>query len=408
MKKNILQRLQGVKLNDLLHIFLFVIAIIPACIYKLIHDDFWLISECDNEARDNGYYFFEYMCNNHKEQDVVYAIKKDCYDYMYVSHLGKTVEFGSLMHWIMYLSCSVKISTQKNGGPNDAVCYMMTKIGVLKHKVVFLQHGVIKDDLPYIHSDEAKFDLFITTSKRETDYVKANFGFDDRVVKQIGLCRYDSLLSDKKKDLSYLHNDNIKRFILFAPTWRQWIANPDYGTTNVEPTENFTETNFFRRWNMFLQSDKLPKILEKNDIYVVFHLHRKMQKYMQYFKSVSDRIIISDSNLNFLIRDASMLVTDYSSIAMDFAYMEKPIIYYQFDYLKFRKNHLSEGYFDYQKDGFGIISSDLTFINNEIERLSINDFKIDEKYKSRADEFFDLKDTDNCKRTYEAIYELGR
>ena len=44
---------------------------------------------------------------------------------------------------------------------------------------------------------------------------------------------------------------------------------------------------------------------------------------------------------------------DYSSIAFDFAYMKKPLIYYQFDQDKYYTNHFAKGYFDCERDGFG-------------------------------------------------------
>ena len=41
----------------------------------------------------------------------------------------------------------------------------------IKSKIVFLQHGITKDDLSYVHYNNAKFWLFITTTKRE-EYIE--------------------------------------------------------------------------------------------------------------------------------------------------------------------------------------------------------------------------------------------
>lgn len=51
-------------------------------------------------------------------------------------------------------------------------------------------------------------------------------------------------------------------------------------------------------------------------------------------------------------------VTDYSSVAMDVAYLGKPVVYYQFDYERFRTFHLEEGYFHYEEDAFGPIAAE--------------------------------------------------
>ena len=37
---------------------------------------------------------------------------------------------------------------------------------------IFLQHGVIKDDLPFVYYKNARFRLFICSAKREFEYVK--------------------------------------------------------------------------------------------------------------------------------------------------------------------------------------------------------------------------------------------
>ena len=87
--------------------------------------------------------------------------------------------------------------------------------------------------------------------------------------------------------------------------------------------------------------------------------------------------------------------------------MEKPVIYYQFDYEKFRKYHMERGYFSYKRDGFGKIIDNEKELIEEIKN-KINVYELEDKYKERVNLFFDLKDSNNNKRTYEAIKELER
>lgn len=48
------------------------------------------------------------------------------------------------------------------------------------------------------------------------------------------------------------------------------------------------------------------------------------------------------------------MVTDYSSVAFDFAYMKKSLVYAQFDREAFFEGQTyDEGYFNYETDGFG-------------------------------------------------------
>ena len=97
------------------------------------------------------------------------------------------------------------------------------------------------------------------------------------------------------------------------------------------------------------------------------------------------------------------MITDYSSVAMDFVYMRKPVIYYQFDKKEFREKQLQEGYFSYEDDGFGEVVSSLDTLVADIIKIAGNDFKIESKYKKRDDSFFELNDKNNCKRVYDFI-----
>lgn len=49
--------------------------------------------------------------------------------------------------------------------------------------------------------------------------------------------------------------------------------------------------------------------------------------------------------------------------------MEKPMIFYQFDKESFRQQHYEEGYFDYDRDGFGEILYDENDVIDELDRI---------------------------------------
>ena len=64
---------------------------------------------------------------------------------------------------------------------------------------------------------------------------------------------------------------------------------------------------------------------------------------------------LAEPSLHPLFAKTALLVTDYSSVAFEIAYIEKPVIYYQFDAEQFYDGgHLGfGGYFDFARDGFG-------------------------------------------------------
>ena len=96
------------------------------------------------------------------------------------------------------------------------------------------------------------------------------------------------------------------------------------------------------------------------------------------------------------------MITDYSSVAFDFAYMKKPLIYYQYgnDY------NFDEGYFKYKTMGFGEVVSTQEELINTLEEYLENGCEMKDEYKSRVDNFYKYKDKNNCERVYRAILKL--
>ena len=102
--------------------------------------------------------------------------------------------------------------------------------------------------------------------------------------------------------------------------------------------------------------------------------------------------------------ESALLVTDYSSVAFDFAYLRKPVLYTQFDSDTFFDKHsYTKGYFNYEQDGFGLVCDDydssVRAIVNAIEKGP----SLNAEYHSRIESFFAFDDTCNSKRVYEAI-----
>ncbi len=343
MNQELFQKLPDVRPKDVFSILLYLIALPIAACYKRRRKHMWLLCEYGSEARDNAYYLYQYLREKQPQIDAVYAIKRCSVDLKRVQKLGEVVYYGSLKHWVYYLTAEVNISSQKGGKPNAAVCYFLEVVtGWLKNTRVFLQHGIIKDDLPFLHYDKTKLSLFMCSTMQEYRFVSDTFGYPKGSIVLTGLCRYDNLVDTSDGSC-----------IAIMPTWREWLYKT-HKMEKVEHTKEFTETTFYRIW-----ADAIKQILEEfsqTDIKILLCLHRNMQQYNGYFRRISDRIQIVDlenGDVIDVLKQASCMITDYSSVAIDFAYLRKPLAYYQADYEQFRLHHLPEGYFDYERDGFG-------------------------------------------------------
>ena len=394
------EKLERVKLKDIVSIGTFLCAIPHAMFLRKKRPDMWLICEDYNEARDNGYWLYKYIKEKHPEQDVVYAINKKSVDYNKVKDLGEVIQYGGYKHWVYYLAASKNISSQKGGKPNAAVCYLLEVYGILKNTRIFLQHGVICNDMPWCYYQNTKMRLFVCGAQKEYNFIKDTYGYPDGYVKYLGLARFDGL-----------HDFHIKNNqILVMPSWREWIATPTSKSKELDTdVSNFVSTDYYQSWNAVLNSQKIADILQEYNLQMIFYPHRNMQKYLHEFKTNSNRITIADwrqYDVQELLKESALLITDLSSIFMDFAYMHKPMIYYQFDMDKFRKGQYQKGYFDYERDGFGPVCGDLPALEGAIQKAAEKYLENDKIYLEKEKKFFPLWDKENCKRNYEAIKEL--
>ena len=396
MREGLLQKLKRVRAKDIGHIFLFLAALIPALLYKRRRPHLWLVCENENEARDNGYWFFKYLREKQPQEDAIYAIKGCSGEYNKVASLGATVEYGSYKHWIYYLMAEVNIGSQKYGKPNAAVCYLLEVIlSWPKNTRVFLQHGVTKDDLPFLHYDQTKISLFCCAAKPEYEFVRDTFGYPEGAVQYVGLCRFDSLYSCEAD----------KELVLIVPTWRMWLERK----IGQEGEKEFLSSEYYWNWNGFINSDELHELLRIYGKRAVFCLHRNMEKYERYMSTKHENVQVlgwQEADITGLIHSAGTLITDFSSVYMDFAYMKKPVVYFQFDKEAFRAGHLPEGYFEYERDGFGPVCEDKDSLIRAMEEVFRNECRMSEEYAKRVDRFYTLHDDKNCERTYEAINAL--
>lgn len=389
-----LNKIKKVSLRDILGIFKFIIVLIPAFIYKMylkiVKKELWLICENENIARDNGYVFFEYMKEKHPEIRCFYAIDYKSPDYNKVKDLGSIVNWSSLKHYFLYMSATKNISSHKQGNPNQTLFTILHLYLHLYNNRIFLQHGVLYQNLEMFHKKNCYFKMFICGAKPEYDFILQKYGYDKDEVKYTGLARFDNL-----------HNKTFdKHTILYMPTWRRYLTQK----------KDLLNSEYFNRIFSFINSDGLEKLLEKYNMNLVFCLHDGLRECRNLFTTKNKNVNILDitkTDIQKLLIDGAILITDFSSIHTDFAYMGKPIIYYQYDMNDFNQKHIGpsykDTYFDFKSDGFGKVVDSEKDVIAELEKIINNNNCVEKKYVKRVNSFFELRDDKNCERIYERI-----
>lgn len=361
--------------------------------------EIWVISDRPNAADDNGYHLFKYICNQKNNNIKPYfVISKKSQDYEKLRKIGRVLNFDFYYYKIIFLMADKIISSQAD----DWVLNAFGKNNryyrdLYNYKFIFLQHGIIKDDLSvWLHKFNKNIAMFVTAAENEyKSILEGKYGYDEKVVKLTGMPRYDSLIDEKKKQ------------IVIIPTWRKGYAGRSVNGVRGY-NSRFKYSEYFKFYNTLINDTKLLSAITKKGYQGIFVIHPAIMA--QYDDFDFNNVFQKNSKIpdyQTLFKQSSLMITDYSSVAMDFAYLYKPIIYTQFDKNEFFKQHVYvEGYFDYERDGFGPVVYDYKSTVDEIIKSIENDCIIEDEYIERIDQFYKYHDKDNCKRVYDEILKL--
>ncbi|ECO7151915.1 glycosyltransferase [Campylobacter coli] len=311
---------------------------------RIKNSNLWLFADMSWRADDNAEHLYRYVMRNHPKQKIAFILSKKSIDYLRLKKEGfKLVVPKSFYFKYLIYKADKIISSHVDR-------YIFNALGgdTLKTKdFIFLQHGVIKDDLSR-WLNQRKIDIFITSTKAEYDSIAGDFNhykFSTKEVVLTGLARWDALVKNNIL--------NTKQ-ILIMPTWREYLSGKvqKYGARARNP--EFVKSLYFQKWQEFLCSKELEKLAVQCGYSIVFIPHPQVRMYLEDFNLPSYIITSYKESMQELFCKSSLMITDYSSVAFEMAVLKKPVLYYQFDKDEFFAKHsYTQGYFDYERDGFG-------------------------------------------------------
>lgn len=350
----------------------------------------WLIGEfLGRSSQDTGYHFFLYCRAQHPEMRIYFVTNRKNITPNLLK-IGNVIEFGTIQHHLILFSAKVHIY-------NNSYSDIYTRWESLRKTnqvevVCFLQHGVIGltkmcgyYDYNTMKNRAEEVDIFVTSSEYEKNIVVKFLGHKEENVFITGLSRYDNLFKSARSE---------RKIITYIPTWRDWLRNV---------TENeFIESEYYR-----VTSDAIKSIstLQKEysfEFRVCFH--HAVSRFTELYQENRgvDLVDMSTINVQDMILDSALLITDYSSISHDFAYCNKPVIFYQFDCKKFLQ--IRRGSFiDYKTELFGPVVDDKNKLLEAIKTYLHNDYTMLDQDREKAKRYHFYHDNNNSKRIYLAI-----
>ena len=363
----------------------------------------WLVSDRNQVAGDNGEALFRYLVTLRlRDVRLYFAVSKQCPAFSELKKLGRVVDAKSFRHKMLFLLSTFNISSQAD---DDVITQFSRYDSAYRDiqsriRFVFLQHGVIKEDLSeWLNRYNRNAAAFVTSAKAEADSIRDYpYFYPDSAIWLTGLPRFDRLYRDEK------------RCVTVMPTWRHaWVAYSDQKTGVRVLKEGFEEGSFYRFYNALLNDPRLLDAAERCGYTVRFLPHPLLQPHMERFTQ-NERVVFlpPDTPYRQVFAESDLILTDYSSVVFDFVYLRKPVFYTQFDREEFYAgDHMYvPGYFDYERDGFGEVETDYEATVDRLIEYMENGCKLKDEYRARIDGFFAFDDRENCRRVYEKLRAL--
>lgn len=382
----------------LCHIYLYVRSLFPK------RKKIWLFSDRAVMAGDNGESLFRYVNSLHDHHiKTYYSIQSDSLDFKRVKQYGKVVKNNSKRYKLLYLRADMVISSHFDAANMDPLGMHEEYLkDLIRSKRVFLQHGVTKDDISGdLNKIKRNFSGFVAAATKEYDsLLLPAYGYNESEVWLTGFARHDAI--------SNCGAARQKRLFI-APTWRNYFSFKQLGEDRLlVDCDEFVETGYFKFYSALINDKRLLDTMRKYDYKGVFCPHPIMMHLAHHFEG-NDVINIEVKSPNYgeEVKDSALYITDYSSIAFEFAYAFRPCIYAHFDKDEFISGHTYKpGYFDYERDGFGPICYDYESTVQAIIKAIENGCVMEEEYRRRAEEFFPFRDGRSCERIYREILKL--
>jgi CDP-glycerol glycerophosphotransferase (TagB/SpsB family) len=355
----------------------FLLKIIKHSIYQICK--WWLFrfkksivigSRYGTAFNDNSKFFYEYIVKNRDDINITWITKsKIVYDLL--KSKGYPVAYSnSIKGHLKCLFASIAITSFAKSDIDSPFT------GGIKWIMLF--HSIlIKNCIPSSKSiskpksynilgstyNDGNFDYMLITSDLPeliSGYgAMCNINDDNFIIN--GYPRNDIFNKETKYSLSTKFRISYeKKYILYAPTFREWVKDAEYDLFyqydfNIEILDNFLSVN-----NLCL--------------IISYHPNQKIPEKLISEIKKSDSIVFSSEFKNLNVQEllilADILVTDYSGIYIDYLLLEKPIIFTTFDIDKYRS---STGFaFDYDDVTPGPKAQNWIEVHSCLEDLLIN------------------------------------
>lgn len=319
----------------------------------------WVVMDRVPAADDNGERLFRYLREHRPDINAWFVLDENCADWKRLKADGvdRLVAYGSRRWKLLMLNCAHLIASHTEPAvrrPPEILRLLAPAKPTWTF--TFLQHGVIKDDLSRWLNPKP-IDVFVTSTRGEYDSIAGDgspYSFTAKEVVLSGLPRFDRLRQVAERTPE-------RDLVLVCPTWRIWLSPREDVLEERTIVADFAETEYARQWLGVLTDETLRDALAAQGLTLAFMPHPNIQPVLSQLRLPPwvEAITYAGNDVQQLVARGALMITDYSSMAFNAGYLDRPVVYFQFDAKRvFSGGHVGvKGYFDYERDGFGPVTS---------------------------------------------------
>lgn len=342
----------------------------------------------------NGNLLFRYFSKFKRTDtiDIHFSVQRESEQQAFLIDSGYegVLETGSKKAKIAAMTSDVIIATD---------CDVYESLAFNKSDIIYfkdlLNAKIISIKNFFMTYDTAQFDnrlrdntqMVICASYQEKEQLlKKVYDYEDTAIKIVGYPMLDAINNQKEK------------LILIAPGDRKLFCI--YENSSFY---RFADSRFFKTYNSLFTNTEFISALKAANYKIAVLMPQAIEKYIKMFQADGDTVQLysyTEQNETGLVGRASILITDYSELQYRFAYLNKPIIYYNPHSLTIQQEFKDRRV---ARSGFGEVIYDEERLTEYILKNVKRDFPQPLRYECRCKEFFQYTDSDNCGRIMNTI-----
>ena len=331
--------------------FITIARIVGTVVYKMIRvladfifnflkvDDNLVVFTSFPDFSDNSKEYFLYLNEKYKTKKFVWLVKNCKVKYSYSN--TKFVKNVSIFHGgptlrALFYSSIASVIYYTHGSPID-------KLKVKNDQLVInLWHGcgykeAARGKKSFI--EENYFDYVLVPGPIFVETKSKFFGCKKNKILDIGYPRYDSLIKDNEITESFISKQfKNNKIIIWMPTFRK-TGNLDYPEENVE--QNYDLPILSSNEDLL----RINSICKKHNTILVIKRHPYQLKYLAEDEKLSNVLFIDNDyffnnkiDMYSFLKYTDALITDYSSIAIDYLLLDQPIAFTLDDFETYQKS----------------------------------------------------------------------